>query len=136
MVTKTYRATITNKAGFFISEKVIIGIVKSIDFLHTDIKVTEIKTRDVKGQKIIIIFEKTLTEREINEASITAVGATIFVGAVIAILGLTGLVVWKIEEVGPVIKTVAVAGTKAIFNLALFAGAVALALIATKVKPI
>ena len=110
-----FKLEITSKMPFFIAESIVIAIVKSADVLNTDIEVTSIVAPSNTPQVITIRFTRNvpegdieLDEFQVQQASVGLPAAIAFSAAIVGLLGI--IAVWKVEEIGPIVKTI---GTEA-----------------------
>ncbi len=109
-VQQFFKLEITSKMPFFMPESVVIAIVKSADVLNNDIEVTSIVAPENVPQKITVRFTRSVPEgdietEEVNQAAVGLPAAIAFASAIVGLLGI--VVLWKVEEIGPLVKTIA-----------------------------
>lgn len=115
-VKQFFKLEITSRMPFFIPESLVNAIVKSADVLNSDIVVTSIVAPENVPQKITVRFTREVpagdTEAEIQEAAIGLPAAIVFATAVVGLLGIIAF--WKVEEIGPLVKTIVTEGSSAV----------------------
>ena len=126
-----YKITIRSKMPYFIAESIATAVIKSVDVLNPDIKITSIVAPSNVLQVITVRFTREipigdieLDEFEVNQAAIGAPAAFAFASAVVLALGV--IAAWEVEDLGAVIKTVATEGGSAVR----FSAVAAIALVA------